>query len=91
MKPNYFKNLGNITTQFLARTKDEPQHKGVDFANKKGTPSPAFEDGVVTGVGSKTDGAGNVVVLKDKFGNTHQYSHQKQHVSIYHLIQSGYQ
>ena len=73
-----YKNLrlpGKITTPFGGRTKDEPVHPGVDIANISGTPIPAFEDGVVTGVGGKADGSGNVVMLKDKLGNTHQYGH----------------
>lgn len=80
MNPNKYRNLrapGRITTPFLAPTKDEPQHKGVDFANKNGSPIPAFADGVITGVGTKTDGTGNVVTLKDTMGNSHQYSHIK--------------
>jgi len=78
MNPRNYKNLrlpGRITTPFGGRTKDEPVHPGVDIANVSGTPIPAFEDGVVTGTGPKTDGSGNVVTLKDKMGNTHQYGH----------------
>ena len=75
MANDVFKKLGNITTPFLAKTRDEAQHKGVDFANKSGTPIPAFGKGTITGVGQKTDGTGNVVILKDSKGNTHQYSH----------------
>jgi len=70
-----FSNLGNITTPFLGRTRDETQHKGVDFANRNGTPIPAFSDGVITSVGTTNNGMGNVVTLKDKGGNTHQYGH----------------
>lgn len=67
--------LGNITTPFMGSTRGETRHPGVDFANRPGTPIPAFADGVVTGVGTKTDGMGNVVTLKDEGGNTHQYGH----------------
>ena len=80
MDVSKYKNLrsfGNITTPFGGQTRDDPRHMGVDIANREGTPIPAFEDGVVSGVGSKNDGSGNVVILKDKNGNTHQYSHLK--------------
>lgn len=74
-KYNNLKLPGVITTQFGGKTRDEPVHPGVDIANASGTPIPAFADGVVTGVGGKGDGSGNVVILKDKEGNTHQYGH----------------
>jgi len=75
MFKNLFKTLGKITTPYGGSTKDEDTHPGVDFANASGTPIPAFADGTVTGVGTKDDGTGNVVTLKDSGGNTHQYSH----------------
>lgn len=78
MNPSKYPNLkapGVVTTPFGGTTKDEAQHKGVDFANRSGTPIPAFADGVVTGVGSTSNGMGNVVILKDGQGNTHQYGH----------------
>jgi len=78
MLPQKYNNLrapGKITTPFGARTKDEPVHKGVDFANKSGTPIPAFADGVITGVGTTNNGLGNVVTLKDAAGNNHSYGH----------------
>ena len=74
---NLLKRLGNITTSFGGRTRGDPNHQGVDIANKNGTIIPAMEDGVIQATGSKTDGAGNVAILRDKNGNTHQYSHLK--------------
>jgi len=74
--PN-LKSLGNITTPFGGQTRGEPQHPGVDFANKEGTDIPAFADGVITNVGTDSNGFGNVVHLKDAGGNVHQYGHLK--------------
>jgi murein DD-endopeptidase MepM/ murein hydrolase activator NlpD len=74
-KISKFKNLGNITTRFGQQTKDEAQHKGVDFANKTGTPIPAFNDGKIIATGANKNGLGNEVVLKDKNGDIHQYGH----------------
>ena len=78
MIPKRFNNLrlpGVITTPFGGKTKDEPNHPGIDIANKSGTPIPAFADGTITSVGPTTNGQGNVITLKDGGGNTHQYSH----------------
>ena len=78
MNPNQYNNLrmpGRVTTPFLGKTRGENVHKGVDFAAPSGTPIPSFADGVVTGVGKTTNGMGNVVILKDSGGNTHQYGH----------------
>lgn len=74
-KYNNLRLPGVITTPFGGKTRSEPTHPGVDIANKSGTPIPAFADGVITGVGGKGDGSGNVVMLKDKKGNIHQYGH----------------
>ena len=78
MNPRRFNNLrapGVVTTPFGGSTRGEANHPGVDFANRSGTPIPAFEDGIVTATGPTTNGMGNIVTLKDKFGNTHQYGH----------------
>jgi murein DD-endopeptidase MepM/ murein hydrolase activator NlpD len=76
------KKLGNITTPFGGRTKDEPFHPGVDVANAKGTPIPAFSPGVVTSVktGFKNgdNGYGNTVQIRDGRGGVHQYAHLQQ-------------
>ena len=77
-KYNNLKAPGNITVGFGARTKDEPKHMGVDFANSKGSPILAFSDGVVTAVGQTKNGLGNVVLLKDSGGNMHSYGHLQQ-------------
>jgi len=66
---------GRITTPFGGQTRGEANHPGVDIANRQGTPIPAFADGTVTSVGPTSNGMGNVVVLKDNEGNTHQYGH----------------
>ena len=71
--------LGNVTTPFLGRTKFEPQHQGVDVANRRGTPIPAFANGTVTSIsnGFKNgdNGYGNSVTVTDQSGNIHKYSH----------------
>jgi murein DD-endopeptidase MepM/ murein hydrolase activator NlpD len=77
--PAQLSKLGNLTTPFGAKTEQEAFHPGVDIANKKGTPIPAFAGGVVQHV---IDGRqpgennfGNSVIVKDKQGLTHRYSH----------------
>jgi len=78
MVPQNYKNLrapGVITTPFGGKTRGEANHPGVDFANKAGTPIPAFADGTITSVGPTSNGMGNVVTLKDDKGDTHQYGH----------------
>ena len=59
----------------MGKTRGESQHPGVDVANKSGTIIPALDDGIITATGTTTNGMGNVVVLKDKEGNMHQYGH----------------
>ena len=78
MNPRKYTNLsvpGRITTPFGGQTRGESFHKGIDVANAAGTQIPAMSDGIITGVGAKNDGMGNVVMLKDARGNTHQYGH----------------
>lgn len=76
---NKFSALGNITTPFGAQTQQEGFHPGIDIANKKGTPVPAFAGGQV--VGTKTgsphgeNSFGNSVIIQDKNGLSHRYSH----------------
>lgn len=71
--------LGNLTTPFGAKTEQEQFHPGVDIANKKGTPIPAFAGGVVqhiiNGRQPGENNFGNSVIVKDKQGLTHRYSH----------------
>lgn len=79
--PNLKTKLGVVTTPWGGKTKYESFHKGVDIANKNGTPVPAFAAGKVIGLktGQKNgdNGFGNSVIIKDKYGNIHRYSHLK--------------
>lgn len=77
-KYNLLKKLGNLTTPFMGKTRDDPQHMGVDVAAAEGTSIPAMEDGVILKTETRNDGAGNVAILRDKNGNIQQYSHLKQ-------------
>jgi len=84
------KTPGVITTQFGGQTRGEPVHPGLDIANKPGTSIPAFEDGQVTSTGHTTNGMGNIVTLKDKYGNTHQYGHlQNANVKPGQIVKKG--
>ena len=76
-KYNLLKKLGNLTTNFGAPTRDDPNHQGIDVANAEGTVIPAMEDGVILKTETRNDGAGNVAILRDKNGNIQQYSHLK--------------
>lgn len=71
--------LGNLTTPFGVKTQQEEKHGGIDVANKKGTPIPAFAGGtVVQTIDGKPHGEqsfGNSVILKDKNNIMHRYSH----------------
>lgn len=71
--------LGNITTPYGGRTRSENFHKGIDVANKNGTPIPNMAEGTVvetkTGWGKGGPNSGNQVVIKDNQGNSHVYSH----------------
>lgn len=73
--------LGKITTPYGGQTRNEGFHPGVDVANKNGTPIPNMASGVVTKVitGRKNgdNNFGNQVVVKDRKGNSHMYSHLK--------------
>jgi len=72
---------GTITTIPGNSTRAEKSHPGIDIGNKRGTPIPSFASGKVTEVvtGKKNDpvnGAyGNYVIVTDKDGNKHRYSH----------------
>lgn len=71
--------LGRVTTPFGGKTRYEGSHKGIDIANKIGTPIPAFVPGKVIAIkpGQKPgeNNYGNSILIKDKFGNIHRYSH----------------
>lgn len=78
MNPNKYKKLrlpGRITTPFGGSTRGESFHPGLDVANSSGTPIPALADGQIQSVETTSNGLGNVVTLRDNFGNTHQYGH----------------
>jgi len=74
-----FPKLGNITTQFGEPTQQEQSHGGIDIANKKGTPIPAFVPGkvieVVTGEPHGANNYGNSVVVQSPNGDISRYSH----------------
>jgi hypothetical protein len=71
--------LGVVTTQPGTSTKYEKTHPGIDIANKKGTKIPSFTNGIVVAVqrgqSQGSNGYGNYVIVKDKDGNKHRYSH----------------
>lgn len=78
-KYNNITKLGRLTTPYNGTTKQEEKHPGIDIANVKGAKVPALEDGVVIGaVNGHKQGEknfGNSVLLKDRKGNIHRYSH----------------
>jgi len=80
-KYNNLTRLGNITTPYGGKTREEKFHPGVDIAAANGTPIPSMTDGVVTNVvtGRKNgdNNFGNQVSIKDRQGNTTTYSHLK--------------
>lgn len=71
--------LGVMTVPYGGKTRMEEHHRGVDFANDKGTPIPSFTDGVVSKVdGGHTQGEnnfGDTVEVKTADGDTVQYHH----------------
>ena len=88
------KGLGRVTTKWGGKTHYEDFHKGIDIANKNGTPIPAFTEGKVIGIkdGQKNgdNGFGNSVIIKDKENNIHRYSHLKEiHVAPKQEIKGG--
>jgi len=74
--PTQLSNLGTMTTPYLGSTKFEPggTHKGVDIANKLGTPIPSLTSGTVTEV-KTSPSYGNTVTVQDSSGNFLRYSH----------------
>jgi len=88
------KHLGVVTTPFGGATRYENTHPGIDIANKKGTSIPAFTGGIVVAVeeGRKQGdrGYGNYVIVKDRDGNQHRYSHlDKGYVKVGQRIEKG--
>ena len=71
--------LGAITVKPGGSTRYEKVHPGVDIANAIGTKLPAFAGGAVSGIktGQRqgSPGYGNYVLITDKDGNKHRYSH----------------
>lgn len=71
--------LGVVTTKYGGKTRYEGFHKGIDIANKEGTPIPAFEGGKVLGINPGhqpgENNYGNSIIIRDKHGNVHRYSH----------------
>lgn len=70
---------GKITSQYGMRKHpvygDMRMHDGIDIAGKNGTRVDANVSGVVTHAGSKGNGLGNYVAIKDASGNTSIYGH----------------
>lgn len=86
--------LGIVTTMPFTPTRYEQSSPGIDIANRMGTPIPAFTGGIVVAVDygkSQGDkGYGNFVIVKDKDGNQHRYSHlQKGYVKVGDQISRG--
>jgi murein DD-endopeptidase MepM/ murein hydrolase activator NlpD len=71
--------LGTVTTPYQGSTKYEGVHPGIDIANKIGTPIPSNISGKViastSGAKQGSPGYGNYVIVQDKYGNQHRYSH----------------
>ena len=71
--------LGVIPTPYGGSTEQEGNHPGIDIANKMGAPVPALKDGVIVGTdmghAHGENNYGNSVILKDREGNVHRYSH----------------
>ena len=91
-----FPAIGTITSGFGVPTPGmkEPQHGGVDIANRQGAPIPAFKEGVVTSVDQGhapgENNFGNSIVITDPQGNQHRYSHLKRgYVGVGQSIQKG--
>lgn len=89
-------NLGTVTVEYGGGTKFEGGHPAIDIANRKGTPIPAFTGGKVVevrgGMGN-TPGQGsfgNYVIIEDRMGNKHRYSHLDQsYVQLGQTVQRG--
>lgn len=71
--------LGTVTVKPGGSTRYEKVHPGIDIANAIGTQLPAFTGGAVTEVKTgQVQGSpayGNYVIITDKDGNKHRYSH----------------
>jgi len=67
-------NLGTVTTPYGGSTRYEKVHPGIDIGNKIGTSIPSFTSGTVT-ASKNVPGYGNYIMVTDKYGNKHRYSH----------------
>lgn len=88
------KRLGTLTVDYGGSTRYEKFHPALDIANKMGTPVPAWAGGkvskVVSGKKQGDPGFGNFVIVTDKDGNKHRYSHlQGSYVNIGDEIKRG--
>lgn len=86
--------LGTVTVRPGESTRYEKSHPGIDIANAIGTQLPAFTGGAVTAVqtGRKkgSPGFGNYVIITDKDGNKHRYSHlERSMVKIGDAVKPG--
>ena len=77
--PMSAKNVGTITTKYGGSTKFEKVHPGIDYTRGIGSPVGSWVGGkvseIVTGKGKRDKGFGNYVIITDKEGNKHRYSH----------------
>lgn len=88
------KGLGTTTVNYGGSTNYEKFHPAIDIANEIGTPIPSFVEGrVIEEVGEKKQGDkgyGNYIIVEDKNGNKHRYSHlSKQFVKIGDQVAKG--
>lgn len=86
--------LGKVTTAPGSSTKFEKFHPGIDIANSMGTPIKSFTNGIVVALeqGKKQGdkGYGNYVIVKDRDGNLHRYSHMnKGYVKVGDAVLTG--
>ena len=75
--------FGNVSVPYGGSTRYESFHPGIDIANKIGTPIPSFSGGKViksvpSGQVQGNKGYGNYVIIEDRQGNKHRYSHLQQ-------------
>ena len=88
------KKLGALTVDYGGSTKFEAFHPALDLASKMGTPIPSFTGGrvseIVSGKKQGDKAFGNYVIVTDKDGNRHRYSHlQNSYVNIGDEIKKG--
>lgn len=86
--------LGALTVDYGGSTRYEKFHPGLDLAANIGTPIPAWTGGrvseVVSGKRQGDPAFGNYVIVTDKDGNKHRYSHlQNNYVNIGDEIKRG--